>query len=93
MQVGDIQAILRDTSHNGFPVVRDSSAGQICLGLISRAHLLALLQRLIDAYHQHSPGGTANGAEQSTQRQAPLIMRQVRCLSKQQLLHCWPPGC
>ncbi|WIA10530.1 hypothetical protein OEZ86_000660 [Tetradesmus obliquus] len=60
MKVADIQAVLRDTSHNGYPVVRDSSAGQICLGLVTRGHLLALLQQLIDGYNSH--GGTSRGA-------------------------------
>lgn len=60
LQVADIQAVLRDTSHNGYPVVRDSSAGQICLGLVTRGHLLALLQQLIDGYNSH--GGTSRGA-------------------------------
>eukprot|EP00879_Flechtneria_rotunda_P016612 GHRR01017382.1.p1 GENE.GHRR01017382.1~~GHRR01017382.1.p1 ORF type:complete len:460 (+),score=151.82 GHRR01017382.1:797-2176(+) len=68
MTVADIQAILRDNSHNGYPVVRDSSAGQICLGLITRAHLLVLLQRVIDASTTHSGmcstsnSSTANGS-------------------------------
>ena len=46
MRVGDIQEVLRDTTHNGFPVVRDTPQGQVFLGLISRAHLAALLQRM-----------------------------------------------
>lgn len=87
VQVSDLQAILRDTNHNGFPVVRDSSVGQICLGLISRAHLLALLQRLIDSYRSGSSRGASPGisiavdAEVTTTRQQlqqPLMAREVR---------------
>ena len=66
-QVGDLQAILRDTSHNGYPVVRDSSSGQICLGLISRAHLLVLLQQAIYAYDRHESNGLANGSTGAAQ--------------------------
>ncbi|KAF8068428.1 clcD [Scenedesmus sp. PABB004] len=62
MKVSDIQAILRDTSHNGYPVVRDSSAGQICLGLVTRAHLLVLLQRLIDGYNPTTGSPAPSGA-------------------------------
>jgi hypothetical protein len=58
-QVVDLQAILRDTNHNGFPVVRDSAVGQICLGLIARAHLLALMQRLADAYNVNGSGASS----------------------------------
>lgn len=85
LQVCDLQAILRDTNHNGFPVVRDSSVGQICLGLISRAHLLALLQRLIDSYQTGSgrtvsPGTSIPMAASVTMRQQlqqPLMAREV----------------
>lgn len=67
LQVADIQAVLRDTSHNGYPVVRDSSSGQICLGLVTRAHLLVLLQRLIDTYNiSGSSSGTSNGTANGT---------------------------
>lgn len=57
MRVGDIQEVLRDTTHNGFPVVRDTPQGQVFLGLVSRAHLAALLQRMAAAN-----GGGAGGA-------------------------------
>lgn len=86
LQVSDLQAILRDTNHNGFPVVRDSSVGQICLGLISRAHLLALLQRLIDSYQAGSSRGAspgisipmADGVSTTRQQlQQPLMAREV----------------
>jgi hypothetical protein len=88
LQVSDLQSILRDTNHNGFPVVRDSSVGQICLGLISRAHLLALLQRLIDSYHTGSGRGggaspglsipmPAAGGSTRQQLQQPLMAREV----------------
>lgn len=86
LQVSDLQSILRDTNHNGFPVVRDSSVGQICLGLISRAHLLALLQRLIDSYQTGSGRGAspglsipmpAAGGSTRQQLQQPLMAREV----------------
>lgn len=86
LQVSDIQEILRDTSHNGYPVVRDSSAGQICLGLVSRAHMLVLLQRLIDRYNAGgSSSSLANGSaapagpeQPRQQHQQPLLGREVR---------------
>lgn len=99
LQVCDLQAILRDTNHNGFPVVRDSSVGQICLGLISRAHLLALLQRLIDSYQTGSgrtasPGTSIPMAASVTMRQQlqqPLMAREVsnrRLLGREGSNHC-----
>lgn len=60
LQVGEIQQALRDTTHNGFPIVRDTASGQVFLGLISRPHLLALLQRFIAA-HSDGAGGDADG--------------------------------
>lgn len=85
MKVSDLQATLRDTNHNGFPVVRDSSVGQICLGLISRAHLLALLQRLIDSYNSGSSRGASPdtrmpldaGVTTRQQLQQPLMAREL----------------
>jgi hypothetical protein len=59
--------------------------GQICLGLISRAHLLALLQRLIDSYHTGSSRGASMsvrvpvdpGVTTRQQLQQPLMAREV----------------
>ncbi len=34
-------------SHNGFPVVKDSPSGQVAVGLITRSHLMAVLQRIV----------------------------------------------
>ena len=56
MRVADIRDVLRDTAHNGFPVVRDTPGGQVFVGLITRAHLMALLQRTIGG----GPGGIAD---------------------------------
>jgi hypothetical protein len=53
------QEVLRDTTHNGFPVVRDTPSGQVFLGLISRPHLMVLLQRSISA--QGGVGGVGGG--------------------------------
>jgi hypothetical protein len=86
LQVGDLQATLRDTSHNGYPVVRDSSSGQICLGLISRAHLLVLLQQVIYAYDTHQSDRLVNGSTraeqhaQHEQRQQAVLTREVSAL-------------
>jgi hypothetical protein len=96
-QVSDVQATLRDTNHNGFPVVRDSSVGQICLGLISRAHLVALLQRLVDSYHAGSSRGASPGSSipimdtgvtTRQQLQQPLMAREVR--HRQAAAQCGP---
>ena len=35
--------LLRKTRHNGFPVVRDTPQGGVCVGLLVRDHLLKLL--------------------------------------------------
>lgn len=57
--------MLRDTAHNGFPVVKDSPSGQVFLGLITRPHLMVLLQRFISAQGSFSGGGggMANGVD------------------------------
>eukprot|EP00240_Pyramimonas_obovata_P003424 CAMPEP_0118923936 /NCGR_PEP_ID=MMETSP1169-20130426/2280_1 /TAXON_ID=36882 /ORGANISM="Pyramimonas obovata, Strain CCMP722" /LENGTH=856 /DNA_ID=CAMNT_0006864997 /DNA_START=214 /DNA_END=2784 /DNA_ORIENTATION=+ len=40
-----IRDVLRDYTHNGFPVVRTSQVGDVCVGLILRSHLKVLLRR------------------------------------------------
>lgn len=52
--------MLQNTTHNGFPVVADTSVGEIFTGLITRTHLLAVLQHIAN---QHS--GTSNGSSSS----------------------------
>lgn len=47
MSVRELQEALRDTAHNGFPVVRESDAGQLFVGLIARPHLMVLVQKLM----------------------------------------------
>ena len=47
---------LRGVSHNGFPVVRDSPGGQVFVGLLTRSHIMAVLQRIVVAgvdVHSH----------------------------------------
>ncbi len=40
--------MLRNCAHNGFPIVREAGAGgAACIGLITRSHLLALLQKAV----------------------------------------------
>ena len=43
-KVGDIKNLLRETSHNGFPVVRNTTHGGVFVGLITRGHLMVLLR-------------------------------------------------
>ena len=43
----EITDALRGVSHNGFPVVRDSSMGQVYTGLLTRSHIMALLQHIV----------------------------------------------
>lgn len=43
MRLGDIRDVLRKTRHNGFPVVRDTPQGGVCVGLVVRDHLMKLL--------------------------------------------------
>ena len=38
---------LRGVAHNGFPVVRDSPSGQVFVGLLTRSHVMAVLQRIV----------------------------------------------
>ncbi|GFH29879.1 chloride channel protein, partial [Haematococcus lacustris] len=45
--VKEITEALRGVTHNGFPVVKDSASGQVVVGLITRSHLMALLQRIV----------------------------------------------
>ncbi|KAI8462301.1 MAG: voltage gated chloride channel-domain-containing protein, partial [Monoraphidium minutum] len=61
MRVADIQEVLRDTAHNGFPVVKDTPLGQVFIGLITRPHLMVLLQRFITA--TGGGGGGAGGSD------------------------------
>ncbi|KAL4443355.1 hypothetical protein ABPG75_011092 [Micractinium tetrahymenae] len=43
MRLGDIRDVLRKTRHNGFPVVRDTPQGGVCVGLVVQDHLMKLL--------------------------------------------------
>jgi hypothetical protein len=40
VRLQELEAILRDTSHNGYPVVTQKDHGLSCLGLVARNHLL-----------------------------------------------------
>ncbi|CAD7698710.1 unnamed protein product [Ostreobium quekettii] len=46
MRVAEIKEVLRETSHNGFPIIQDSPHGGVFGGLITRHHLLVLLRAL-----------------------------------------------
>ena len=48
--------VLRDTRHNGFPIVRDTPGGQVLMGLVNREHLMVILRRSLAA-------GARNGAD------------------------------
>jgi hypothetical protein len=39
-KLNDLEALLRDTSHNGFPVVQSAVEGKVCLGIVTRNVLL-----------------------------------------------------
>ena len=54
MPLNQIREILRDTRHNGFPVVRNTPQGQVFVGLVVRDHLMVLLRRAL------ARGTTAN---------------------------------
>ena len=45
MPASELRALLRDTTHHGFPVVRDSQAGSVYVGVVARDTLMALLRR------------------------------------------------
>ena len=45
VRLADVEALLRDTSHNGFPVVQKAVAGSPCLGLVTRNVLLVRNRR------------------------------------------------
>ncbi|KAK9804251.1 hypothetical protein WJX72_003440 [[Myrmecia] bisecta] len=47
MVLRDVREVLRDTRHNGFPVVRDTPQGQVFVGLVVRDHLMVLLRRAL----------------------------------------------
>lgn len=41
VKLQDLEALLRDTPHNGYPVVRETASGSLsCSGLVARNHLL-----------------------------------------------------
>ena len=54
MPLNQIRETLRDTRHNGFPVVRNTPQGQVFVGLVVRDHLMVLLRRAL------ARGTTAN---------------------------------
>ncbi|KAL3159050.1 hypothetical protein ABBQ32_011048 [Trebouxia sp. C0010 RCD-2024] len=54
MPLNQVREILRDTRHNGFPVVRNTPQGQVFVGLVVRDHLMVLLRRAL------ARGTTAN---------------------------------
>uniref|UniRef100_A0A7R9VET4 Chloride channel protein n=1 Tax=Chlamydomonas euryale TaxID=1486919 RepID=A0A7R9VET4_9CHLO len=49
MRVREVTEALKGVSHNGFPVVRDSPSGQVFVGLLTRSHIMAVLQRIVVA--------------------------------------------
>jgi chloride channel 7 len=53
--------VLRETRHNGFPVVRDSPGGQVLVGLVAREHLMVILRRALaaGARREAAPGDVA----------------------------------
>ena len=60
-QVREVTDALRGVSHNGFPVVRDSPSGQVFVGLLTRSHIMAVLQRIVVAGKRK--GGEGVGEE------------------------------
>jgi chloride channel 7 len=42
-RVADLECLLRDTSHNGFPVVQPGTDGLVCVGLVTRHVLLVCI--------------------------------------------------
>jgi len=58
-----LQALLRDSHHHGFPVVRDAPGGAVFVGLVTRSNLVAILQRALALQLQASAeSGPAAGA-------------------------------
>lgn len=55
---------LRQTSHNGFPVVRNTGRGQVFVGLVTRQVVGALLR-----HHRNSPRGASSGSTPTNSRQ------------------------
>eukprot|EP01025_Chloroclados_australasicus_P031125 TRINITY_DN3140_c1_g1_i9.p1 TRINITY_DN3140_c1_g1~~TRINITY_DN3140_c1_g1_i9.p1 ORF type:complete len:584 (+),score=43.30 TRINITY_DN3140_c1_g1_i9:186-1754(+) len=46
MRVRDIQRMLQSNRHNGFPVVQETSIGEVLVGFMVRDHLLVLLEKV-----------------------------------------------
>jgi hypothetical protein len=46
VRLQELEGILRETAHNGYPVVAQKDHGLSCLGLIARNHLLVCLCQL-----------------------------------------------
>ncbi|KAG1669629.1 hypothetical protein FOA52_010789 [Chlamydomonas sp. UWO 241] len=51
MKVREVTEALKGVSHNGFPVVRESPSGQVFVGLLTRSHVMAVLQRIVVTGH------------------------------------------
>jgi hypothetical protein len=65
LQVGEVQAVLQNTTHNGFPVCADTSVGEIFTGLITRTHLLAVLQHIANQ-HSGNPSSSSSSSTRPT---------------------------
>mmetsp|Transcript_13128 Transcript_13128/g.35103 ORF Transcript_13128/g.35103 Transcript_13128/m.35103 type:complete len:785 (-) Transcript_13128:79-2433(-) len=84
MKVGEITAALRGVSHNGFPVVKDTPSGPVAIGLITRAHLTALLQRI--SHEGHCDGLEVDWTELNRKNMDPVLA--ARTVVEQQMVGC-----
>lgn len=84
MRLGDVRDVLRRTRHNGFPVVRDTPEGGVCVGLVVRDHLLRLLVEAVKrgtcqhlevsfAELNHRTQVDAGALQQETQQQLAVL--------------------
>ncbi|XP_010277685.1 PREDICTED: chloride channel protein CLC-d-like [Nelumbo nucifera] len=63
VKVADAVSILRNSKHNGFPVVDQTKSGEaLVIGLILRSYLLVLLQSKVDFQHSHLPCALRSGS-------------------------------
>ncbi|MEW5318605.1 MAG: hypothetical protein WDW38_009815 [Sanguina aurantia] len=75
MTVKEVSRAIRGSTHNGFPVVRDTPLGEVCLGIVTRAHVLAVLQRIIIA--GHSEGVEVGWDELDVKMMDPVLAQRL----------------
>jgi len=87
MAVSHLRRVLRDTTHNGFPVVRTTQQGQVVVGLITRPVVMALLRHdlQVEAAGRRSRSAAPPAPTYGDLSRVHVSPAQQRAISEQQL--------